>query len=212
MKVNELITKVMATHSRLDLEQELLGQFPASLRGAHGVNEFRRDQKTLSVFDPLVASDTCTIEITADLPKLRKVKGIKLYSSYTGVSPNQVVGTEIPSTYVDILSTGEFNYYGLTYVQTYSIFGTKLNLTGVDASTVAVSVSGLYYPTFTLNTNLGEYETDSWLMLEFPEMVEAYLDLWVARKSKDAANIQTYGQALAMTRQQLITSFEQELL
>ena len=212
MTPNELIAKVMLTHSRPDYSLELINQFPIALRGAHGVNEFRRDQKTVSVFDPLVSSGASTIEIMTDLPKLRKIKGIKLYSSYTGVAPDQVVGTEIPSKFVDILTTGEFNYYGLTYQQTYSVFGTKLNLIGVDDSTVAVSVSGLFYPTFTLNVNTNEYETDSWIMQEFPEMVEAYLDLWAARKMKDAATIQTYGQALAMTRQQLITSFEQELL
>lgn len=212
MTPNELIAKVMATHSRYDLETEMLKQFPSALRSAHSVNDFRRDQKVVSVFDPLVASSTCLIDVVSDLPKLRKIKGIKLFSSYTGVSPNQVTGTETPSKFTNITETGEFNYYGLAYQQTYSIFGQTLNLTGVDADTVAVSVYGLFYPSFLLNNLTGEYETDSWLMLEFSEMVEAYLDLWVARKSKDAENIRTYGQALAMVRQELITTFEQELL
>lgn len=212
MTPNELIAKVMDTHSRQDYETELLAQFPTALRSAHGVNDWRRDQKTVSVFDPLIADGNCTIPIVTDLPKLRKISGIRIYSSYTTVGLINTVGTEIPSTFKNILDSGQFDYYGIPFQQTYSIFGSILNLNGIDASTTAVSVSGLFYPTFELNALSGEYETDSWLMIEFPEMVEAYLDLWVARKSKDAASIQSYGQALAMARQQLITSFEQELL
>jgi hypothetical protein len=212
MTPNELIAKVMDTQSRQDYETELLAQFPTALRSAHGVNDWRRDQKTISVFDPLIADGNCTIPIVTDLPKLRKISGIRIYSSYTTVGLINTVGTEIPSTFKNILDSGQFDYYGIPFQQTYSIFGSILNLNGIDASTTAVSVSGLFYPTFEVNSLSGEYETDSWIMIEFPEMVEAYLDLWVARKSKDAASIQSYGQALAMARQQLITSFEQELL
>lgn len=215
---SEVIDRVEDFFSRPDLHDRILARFPKALQSAHSVDKFRRDLKTIYITNPAIFSGVVNIPLTTSLPRLRKVREILCYSSFTLDGVTVVPGTLIPNYsleggFRDLTdAASNFNYYGFRYPQTYAIAGNILNLAGVDSTSLAIGVAGVYYPSYTFNAISGEYETDSWLMVESDDIVEAYLRLYVAQiiqNDKQIAGMQTN---LMMARAELIKSYEQELL
>ena len=211
--VNESIAKVLDDLSRPDLEDRCLVHFPQCLQSAHAIACFRRDIKVVSIANPAIVSGQVQLTTSLDLPKLRSVKQVECFSAYTLdgaiVVPSNLI---TPNTFVDLSdANSEFNYYGFGYAQSYILLGDTLNLKGVDSTTLALSVTGQFWPSYTFNELTDEYETDSWLMREFPQIVEVYLRLYVARinKDKDGMNIELG--SVQQLKTELIRSYPQEI-
>lgn len=207
----EMVASVLDRFSRYDLEDKVMGRFPRALQSAHSTNDFRRDLKTINVYDPLVSSGISTISVSADLPRLRKIKGIATYAGYETVGLVNVPNNPHLTAFKD-LTLGEFNYYGFANRQTWILAGNVLNLNGVESNTRAIGIMGLFFPSYALNGLTDEWETDSWLMIESPDIVEAYLNLYVAQVIQNDKQIRTYQEALALARNELLRTYEQEMV
>src|SRR6185437_13548574 len=141
---------VMDRFSRPDMVDKITSRFPRALQSAHSTNDFRRDVKTLNVIDPLVIGGISSIQVTSDLPRLRKVLSLATYSNYeinglitTPTNPHLIAFKD--------RTLGEFNYYGYEYPQTWMLAGNTLNLTGVEGNTRAIGVMGIFFPNYTFD-------------------------------------------------------------
>jgi hypothetical protein len=207
----EMIASVLSRFSRPDLEEEVTLRFPRALKSAHSVNDFRRDLATTYVYDPMVVAGIANISVSVNFPRLRKIKSISTYADFVTVELlTTPVGQHITS-YKD-RTLGEFTYYGFQHAQTWLLAGDVLNLSGVESPARVIGVYGVYYPTYVFNEFANEWETSSWLMIEYPDIVEAYLNLYVAQRIQNKDQIATYERELFRVRQELISTYEQELV
>ncbi len=212
--INEVIAKVEDDMSRQDLSDRLLAQIPQCIMSAHGLSTFRRDMLTKSVSGFTNTSNIVVLSTVTHLPKLKKPKSIRQFSSFTLDGAIVVPGTEIlPGKFVDLSdANSEFNYYGFGYTQSFTLLGSALTIKGVDASALALSVTGNFWPSYTYNSLSGEYESDSWILLEFPQMVEAYLRYYVAKITKDKDLIKAEENNILMVRGELLTNYAGDIV
>lgn len=212
--VNESIDKVLDDLSRPDLTDRALRQFPQCLQSAHSTESFRRDVKTVSIANPAIVSNIVQLTTTLDLPKLRGVRKVECFTAFTLGDGDVVIpsGLITPNTFVDLSdANSEFNYYGFGYAQSYVLLGNTLTIKGVDTTTLAISVTGQHWPSYALNELINEYETDSWLMLEFPQIVEAYLRLFVTRLAKDKDGMAIEMSSIQQLKLELLHAYPQEI-
>lgn len=178
--IAELVDNVTGFYTRPDLEDRILAYAKTALYCAHKVDKFARDLSTVTLVNPTILEGKVTLSISLDVPRLRDVRSIDLFREYTGTTPN-FIATESSKIianpgYQNLNDLGsDTNYYGFRFEKLYSIAGTTLNLTGVDSATRAIRLSGLFLPTYILNTLTLLWETNSWIMIECPELVEAYM-------------------------------------
>lgn len=214
--IPEIFGWVQDECSRPDMDDLLNRSINPALRSAHSTEKFKRDLAEVSVKDPAIFDGVSQIGISLNFPRLREIRKIDLYTAYTEVG-SVVVPTEstkiLNTEFKDLMDTDSGrDYYGLEFGQTYSIFGDVLNLKGVDTSTTAVKVSGLYWPTLTTNVLSGDLETNSWICIEYPILIQAYLVLAHARATKDKDRINAAITSIQQYKAEFLHSFASELL
>lgn len=177
LTVTEMIAQVCDRYDRPDIDDKVLKQFQAVLRQAHTTDMYTKDLYTQYSPAPFISGNKASI-ITADFAKgIRKIHTISTYSSYTGVGSEAfpyIPGTLIQDEFKDVsVDFNKTDYYGFAYEQTWAHLGRNITLNGIDASTTLVGIEGFCWPSFTLNIITEEYETDSWILEEYDEYIDA---------------------------------------
>lgn len=187
MTIDIIITELLDELERPDLYITSEGFIPASIRAAHACRKFYKDVAKVVMPDPTIDDNSrVRYSLVSDLPRLREVKGVKLFATYTEPTPGVYVLTnEIALGEDGFKDRGEMNdvtdYYGNRYRHLFSLAGDELLLQGVDPSTTAIELEVLQWPTVTRGTFTGILTTSSWIVREFPELVKAHLRKNLAR-------------------------------
>lgn len=216
--VAELVDKVCTMYSRQDLSDRLIANFKSALYNAHKIDKFSRDKAVVNIADPVILNSAIALGRTLNLPDLREIRKVQLYSAYTLAG-----STVVPTTSSEIIlpdpgyqNLGDLindkNYYGMRYTMLYSIVGDTINFTGVDSTTRVLQITGLFLPTFTLNELTDAWESNSWILRDEPQVVEAYLRKYVAQILDDDKKLRNANDEIMQVKRDLIASYSVELL
>lgn len=171
-----IVQNVLTRAERPDLLQDAYGFFFAALKSAHGAYRFRRDIKVKPVTS--ISRNSTTGIATIQMPtEVREI--IKITTKNSS-------GTELTSNFINSANDLNLvNYYGFAYPQTYIVSGRDINIKGLDATATTIDIRCLAWPTFVYDSLTSSYSSDSWLMVEFPQLVEAWLATLIGRRAKD---------------------------
>ena len=215
--IAELIDNVTSLYSRPDLEEQLLAYGKTAIYCAHKTDKFARDLASVNIVGFSQLNGKVTVSIPISIPRLREIRNIKLFSAYTGVDPNIV-----PTATTELIASPDYqdlnqmnsdrNYFGLKYLKLYSIAGTLLNIQGVESNATCIQINGLFLPTYTYNTLTLLWETNSWIMTECPELVEAYIRVRCCEILADEKKQRVAQQNLLLQRRDILATYVSELL
>jgi hypothetical protein len=184
----EIVTAACSYYSRPDLVTPILtSQFANFLRDAHAIDNWAKDRRLLYVLNPTSNNGVVSVNLQTVLPNLRDIISIVPYSNYSQIgsviTPMDLV--KLYQKYISADKTDMYNYYGAKRTHTWQILGANLSITDVDASTLCLEVLAFMYPSYTQNLINGQWETDSWIMTEWPNLLQCYCNRFVSLKLKD---------------------------
>lgn len=180
MSITTIVTELLDELERPDLQKKCQTFVPQAIRFAHSARLFSKDLTTTVVADPVVTdSNRVSLSLIDDLPRLRKVFQLNFYAGYSEPLPGDY------SPFNEILvdqpyrNRAEMNdvkdYYGFQYKNVYAMAGDQLVIDGADKQTKALAIRYFAWPEISINEVTREYQTDSWIVREWPELVKAYL-------------------------------------
>jgi hypothetical protein len=207
----EIIANVADKYDRPDLVDKLSVQFQSVLREAHGIEVYTRDLELQYVANPFISSNKTSINSTGLAKSVRRIVKIETYNSFTGlgtlISP-YVAGPVQQDKFRDMsIGFAETDYYGFKYDQTWAQLGSTITINGVNQDTTMLGILALVWPTYTYNTLSDLYETDSWIMLEWPGLIEAILSIRAMQITQNTEALGTAQQMYKLQRQQFITAY-----
>jgi len=197
----QIIAQVLDNLERPDLESLAISRFRPALRAAHNVEIFRRDL----VSESFLLSDYVVLDgkVTLDVPE-RFRKLIRVYTTNAA----GVVDKE----FKDLGSKIEYKtYFGFQIQQTYNIFGSSLNVNGISTDATHAVLEFARFPSFEQDES-DEWVTDSWIAIEAPEVIEAYLQHQLAMMTEDAQQISNAEKMVQMSRRDLIAAYVEEIV
>jgi hypothetical protein len=197
----EIIQEVLDLLERPDLEALAYTRFRVALRSAHNVEVMRRDLTT----ENFLLSDYTVTEGAVSLTLPTRFRKLYRLSSYNAAGD---VDVEFKDRGRD---TELKNYWGLVYSQVYSIFGLLLNVQGISTDATHLRLQFVRYPTYE-DEGGGVWVTDSWIAIEAPELISAYLQHQLALLTEDSAQITTAEKLIQMTRRDFINSYVEEII
>ncbi len=215
--IKATIEKVTAGSTRVDLTEKLQASFKSCLYSAHKIDKFARDLATVNITDPAILANKVALSLPMNLPRLREIRGVQQYLNYTietdlSITPIQEIPVCAPG-FQDLNGLiGTKNYFGFKYSQLYSIVGNMVNFSGIDSATKVLQVHGLFLPTYEEDPIDGDWITDSWIMEECPELVEAYLRYRLAEIIEDTKKLQIADMNIQRVRRDTLAAYSHELL
>lgn len=217
----DLIQNICSEYERPDMIYRLQQKFPFCVRSAHSVERFSRDLAEAFILNPTILSGNGSlgglVQFTTmeSLPRCRELRGINLYKSYSEPTPGLIVPEDmIPLISPYVSSAGRASVrdiYGYTIPNTFSQMGNTISLTGVSNETACIGVEYLAFP-LTVFTDEDEWETESWIMQDYPELIGAYLGRELAKMSDSRSLISSAESKLVQTRADFIDVYAPLLL
>lgn len=206
MTIQSVVDNVLEDLERPDLERLALRKLGTALRTCHAVDDFSRDIHTEVITpDFYVALNASTsIPIPERLHKVLRVRQ----------------ATEVVSgTWQEISPDFEFlggrsdlrTYFGVPITKTYAQIGRAITLNGVEDK-LAICIQHLKHPLCVENPATQGYETDSWILEECPDVVEAALTVELSRLVLDTTIQQVAMQNWAQKRLELLSKYSGELV
>lgn len=220
MTPSEVVADLLELLERPDLESLAFSRFYSALQSAHKVERLRKDLYIGVISDPSVVQGKFTFVQDDYLPRCREVRNITLYKDYIVPSlPDDPIvidpDKEIPlsSPFVDLVDrVSARDYYGIKYPHTYTRIGSTVTLSGVSEQTKLIAITYLGFPSFSKDPISGEYESDSWILREFPQLVQAFLRQHLATVI-DSDSIQSAAmRELAFQRQEFIGIYAKDAI
>jgi hypothetical protein len=218
MTPSEIISEVLSDLERPDMASKALAKFYQSLQSAHKVERLRRDLRTVYITNPSINNSRMTFVVTEVTPRSREIRSVNLYSGFSEPTPGQVIPDEnkliyLYQPFIDIADAlTATDYYGFKYPTTFSLMGALGTLKGVDTSTTCVEINYLAFPTFVESPVTGEYETDSWIADEFPQLIKAYLKWAIATVIDSQSLIQSAVSEVNFQRREFINTYVSDIL
>lgn len=179
MSLTTIVEQLLSELERPDLQAKCNMFVPEAIRTAHGIRKFSKDLHKVVVTDPIVSSENSTnISLSQSLPRLRAIRNVELYGSYTEPQPGLYVLTnQIPTQ--EFKNRAELNditdYYGIRYQYLYATIGDDLSMKGVDQQTKAIQFYAFLWPELTVDQVTQSYESTSWIVAEYPWVIKAIL-------------------------------------
>lgn len=200
----EIVARVLDTLERPDLEDIAINNLNSALKSAHSIEVFRRDLVEL----PYALGDYAVVDGAVGIPippRLRKITRI-----YTTDSTDAV----IDEGFIPKLNSAPTmrNYFGFIIPNTYSLFGNVLNVKGMSAQAFTLNVQYASFPELVFDVDTSTWQTDSWIAVEYPEVIIAYLQHRVATMTEDAAQIGSAEKYIGMCRADLIRNYADEIV
>lgn len=211
MTVDEMIAEVAAFFDRQDMVTLLRTHFPKALRTAHSYQKFTKDLGTIYLPDPVIVNGRVYLT-TAVLPQLQTLLEIKGYADYTssviGAETLYYPGNSDGVTYHN-LNEGYAakDYYGFTYDSGYTMLGQNITVKGVPGTCKLFEVLAVLWPTFTYNAFSDTYTTNSWIMQEYPKLIQQLLMIQGATISQQSDVLATARSELGQIREDFLNSF-----
>jgi hypothetical protein len=199
----EIIAKVLDTLERPDLEAQAYNNFNSALKSAHSIEVFQRDLVEL----PYALSEYAVVEGAVGVPvpgRLRKI--LRVFSTKTD-------GSIVDQAFAFMGNKLELrNYFGFKQRQTYTIFANVMNIAGLSANADVLNVQYAAFPELAFDPESETWITDSWIAVEMPEVIEAYLQHRMASITEDANQINTAEKYIGMCRADLIRTYAAEIV
>lgn len=215
MTPEEIVTTQCTLYSRMDLFSQILEvQFSNFLRAAHGLDNFRKDLRNLYILNPLISNGVVTENLTTELLRARSIYDVNLYSTYVQVGTVVTPGTKIllPEKYKNADSTDLYDYYDIPTRYVWQIFGQTITLRDVDTATTCIELKVLAYPTYAQNDINGEWQSDSWILLQYPEILSVYCSQYIATKVKDRELLQSAVLEFNRVKTEFLSACAQEII
>lgn len=193
--VAEVVDNAMAFLERTDLKDILLRKMPQILRTVHSYEKFNHDLTVFQFPDPTIVENKMYLQ-PADVPLLRDLLDIKIYSGYydtiVGTTPVKAGVNQINQKFRN-LSQGndQEDYFGYTYAQGWRTIGTSVTIVGVSSDVKLVEALACVWPTWTYNAVLDTYTTNSWILDRYPQIIEQHLVIHGARNAQMADVLRT---------------------
>lgn len=214
----EVIEPVLEILERPDLESMAYTRFNSALKSAHSIERLRQDLRTGYILNPSAVNEVVTFLKEDTAPRSREIYSIDLYQNFTEPTPGNVIVLDadlitIPRPYVNVVDRiAAKDYYGYKYMHTYTLLGAIGRISGIEQGVKAIGVTYLSFPTFTRNLITSEYESDSWILTEFHEIVAAFLRQHLSTVI-DSDSIKTDAlREVAFQRQEFIKTYVKDIL
>lgn len=206
MSIQDVVDNVLEDLERPDLERLALRKLGSALRTCHAVDDFARDihKELVLPADYIALQANTSIPIPERLHKILRVCQAQeqFDGSWLEVSPD----FEFLGMNRDLRS-----YFGVAITKTFAQIGNAITVNGVDDK-LAIIVQHLKYPRYAQNQATQQYETDSWILEERQDVVEAALSVEISRLVLDTTIQQVAMQNWAQKRLELLTQYSGELV
>lgn len=200
----EIVAQVLDNLERPDLESMAYANLNSALKSAHGIEVFMRDLVELP-FD-LSAYAVVSGAVGIPLPtRLRKI--LRIYTTDSA-------GAVVDETFIPKLNSVPRlkNYFGFTIENTYSVFGNTLNVKGMSANAANLNVQYAGYPELTFDALTSIWATDSWIAVEHPEIIIAYLQHRLATLVEDQNQVASAEKFIGLHRVELLRAYADEIV
>lgn len=211
---SEIVEQVIDELERPDLFNKIAANFPAAVRSAHRVGEYRKDLKLAYLTSFTNVDGVVKSIIGTDLPNTRKFYHFHEYASFTQVGtaiyPQNPVylGPYTERQGVEMVR----DYYGFEKTKVYSQVGRELILSGVSSQATCIETLALVWPNVVYNSLTQEYDADSWIMEECPELIQAYLRVRAAEILKSREHLQLAMNSLQSVRKEFTDGLAGEII
>ena len=158
-----VINSALSLLERPDMRQKAEDCFYSALKQAHAF-KFGRDIQTVTINSISRSGDLASVATPARLKEILSITTPSLATSNPSAQFKSSFGTPTIN-----------DYFGYQYPYSYSLSGTNISLRGIPAQDTQLSITGLFWPTFYLATPPNTYASDSWILLEYKDLVTAYL-------------------------------------
>lgn len=185
----EIIEEVLSDLVRPDLGDRARVKFAQTVRAVHAIDQFRQDLTLHMILDPDPIDKVVRFSVSETIPRFRKISSVRLYTDYAHVN-----GMTFPEREIILPDEGFVNgveklkvrdYFGFRYPFTYSIVGDVGGISGVSSNVKCIEIVALTYPEVKVDPVDGELSTDSWIVRDCPELVQAQLKWEIAKLIQD---------------------------
>jgi hypothetical protein len=99
------------------------------------------------------------------------------------------------------------DYYGYTYNSGFLRMGQNITIKGVPDTTKLLEVKSVLWPTFEYNAITDEYSTNSWIVSEYPQLIQQLLMIYAATIAQQSDSLATARGELAQIREDFLNTF-----
>jgi hypothetical protein len=196
----QIVSNVLDILERPDLYDLGISRFQSALKTVHSIERLRRDLAN----ERVLLSDYSVIDGKVGIPIPARFRDMyRLWSSNSA--------GEVDREFYSLGNRIELKtYYGFKILQTYNIFGSILNITGISVDATHLEIDYLRFPTWELVDD--EWETDSWIAVEEPGLLESAVRVQLAGITEDSDQIRSAEREFAFRRQEFINNYVGEIV
>lgn len=209
--VAEVVDNALSFLERRDLQDLFIKKLPQIIRSVHALQKFRKDLAVYKIVDPSLVDSQLILQ-PADIPNVREIVKIDAFTGYhtsvVGSSP-VVVGDNPVSWEFRDLSIGQpdSDYFGFKYTHGWNVLGANATIVGLDSSIKLLDVYAITWPTWEYNAVTDVYSSSSWILEQFPQLIEQHLIVLGARDSQNMPMLNNERNTLITLQEEFLNEF-----
>lgn len=209
--VADVVDNAITFLDRRDLQDLFFKKLPQIIRSVHALQKFRKDLAVYKIVDPVLIDSQLVLQ-PSDIPNIREIVQIDAFTGYhTSVvaSAPVIVGDNQVSWEFRDLSTGQAksDYFGFQYTHGWNVLGSNATVVGLDSSIKLLDIHAVVWPTWEYNAITDVYSSSSWILEQFPQLIEQHLIVLGARDSQNMPMLNNERSVLVDLQEEFLNEF-----